>query len=568
MDTLIQDFRYAIRVMRKSLAFTLVAAFTIALGIGANTTIFSALNATVFNPFSFPTQDRLVMVWERNDEAGVIRGSVAPANFNDWREQNQSFEQVVAIIQSYFDLSEQGPPERFAGYRVSASFFDVLGAKPLYGRTFSAEEDQPGNNQVVVLKYSLWQRRFGANPDIVNQTITVNGKSYTVIGVMPADFNYPFNGGELWSPVGFEPKDLTNRNSHFMQVLGLMREGTSIEQARADLSAIARGAAERFPETNSGRGVNVLTITEDAARGARMYSSVMLGSVGFVLLIACANVANLLLARSALRRKEIAIRLAVGASRWRLIRQLLTESVLLALAGGALGLLFSVWGVKALANGIPENFSKFIPGWNHFKIDQSAFLFTLVISIATGLLFGLIPAFVSTNAKLSEVLKEGGKGEGKGLRGRTRNILVVSEIALSMILLIGAALMIKSFIELLNTDLGVRPGGVLTMQVSLPNEKYDSPEKRLNTFTEMLTRVSRLPGVTDVGATGTIPMAGTNNSSNLKSVGQKTFEQGKQPYVNYRPVTAGYFQAIGTTVVAGQNFSEKDQTDTERVALV
>jgi putative ABC transport system permease protein len=526
------------------------------------------MNATVFKPFSFPTEERLVMIWEQYNELGYERGSVAPANFNDWREQNKTLEQVVGIVQSYFDLSEGEQPERYAGYRVSASFFDVLRAKALYGRTFAPEEDLPGSNQVVVLKHSLWQRRFGADPDVVNKTITINGKSHTVIGVMPADFNYPFNGGELWSPAAFDSKQLLDRSSHYMQVLGLLRDGVSIEEAKADLNQIALRAQQQFPETNSGRSVNVVSMTSDATRGARMYAPVMLGTAGFVLLIACANVANLLLARSALRRKEIAIRLAVGASRRRLIRQLLTESLLLAAAGGALGLVFSVWGVEALARGIPENFSKFIPGWIHLKIDKTAFLFTMVASVATGLLFGLLPAFQSTKAKMTEVLKEGGRAGGKGMRGRTRSTLVVSEIALSILLLVGSTLMIKSFFELLNTDLGIRPENVLSLQVSLAGERYNEQEAQINSYSDLLGRVEALPGVTGVGATGILPMGGSNNSINLESVGQKVFEQSKQPYVSYRPVTPGYFQAIGTTLITGRNFTDQDRAGTKPVALV
>ncbi|MEK6286924.1 MAG: ABC transporter permease [Acidobacteriota bacterium] len=569
METVIKDVRFGIRMLLRSPGFTAVALLAITLGIAANTTTFSAMDATLFHPFSFPNQDRLLMLWEANPQLGFKRGSVAPANVNDWREQNQTFEQVVAISQRYFDLTELDETERFLGYLVSASFFDALGVRAMYGRTFAPDEGQAGKQQVVVLKHNLWQRRFGADPNIVNQTIRVNGKNFTVIGVMPPQFNYPFNGGEMWAPIVFDAKDLTNRGDHYLQVMGLLKPGVTSEQAREDLKGIAARAAEQFPETNAGRSVNVLSMTEDATRGSRMYAPVMLAAVGFVLLIACANVANLLLVRGASRQKEIAIRLAMGASRWRLVRQLLTESLLLSLAGGALGLLVSVWGVGALSRAIPDDFSKFIPGWHNLVINRTVFVFTLIVSVLTGLLFGLVPAMQSTKTNFNEALKEGGKGSsGKASHNRARNILVVAEVALSLVLLIGAGLMIRSFVELLRSDLGVKPTNVLTMEVSLPNEKYGKVETRLSFYNQLLDRIEALPGVTRVGGVGNLPMGGFNNSHGIERIGQTVFPQGKQPNVLYTPVTPGYFEAIGTRLIKGRNLTSQDRGDSPRVALV
>ena len=569
METILKDVRYGLRMLLRSPGFTAVALLAITLGIGANTTTFSALDSTLFHPFSFPNQDRLLMLWETNPELGFVRGSVAPANFNDWREQNQSFDQVVAINNRYFDLTDSDQPERFLGYRVSQSFFDVLGVQALYGRTFAPDEGEPGKQNVVVLKHNLWQQRFGADPNIINQTIRLNGESFTVIGVMPEDFNYPFNGGEMWAPLVFEPKEATDRGSHYLQVMGLLKPGVSLEQARSDLNAIAARDARQFPDTNAGRSVNAISITQDATRGSRMYAPVMLASVGFVLLIACANVANLLLVRGASRQKEIAIRLAMGASRWRLIRQLLTESVLLSLAGGFFGLLLSIFGIRALSHSIPDDFSRFIPGWHNLVINRTAFIFTLIVSVLTGLLFGMVPAFQSTKTNFNEALKEGGKGtSGKASHNRARNVLVVAEIALSLVLLISAGLMIRSFVEMLRSDFGVNPTNVLTMQVSLPGEKYAKPDSRISFFDQLLRRVEALPGVTQVGGVGNLPLGGSNNSHSIERIGQTVYQQGKQPDVLHVPVTPGYLAAIGTRLIKGRDVTGQDRGEQPPVALV
>jgi predicted permease len=569
METVAKDIRYGFRTLLRTPGFTAVALLAITLGIAANTTTFSAMDATLFHPFAFPNQDRLVMLWESNPELGFRRGSVSPANANDWREQNKTFDQVVVINQRYYDLTDRDEPERFFGYAVSSSFFDALGVRAMYGRTFVAEEGETGKNQVVVLKHSLWQRRFGSDPNIVNQTIRLNGNNFDVIGVMPPDFNYPFNGGEMWTPLVFDAKDLTNRGSHYLQVLGLLKPGVTIDQAREDLKGISARAAEQFPETNAGRSANVISMTEDATRGSRMYAPVMLGAVGFVLLIACANVANLLLVRGASRQKEIAIRLAMGASRWRLVRQLLTESLIVSLTGGALGLLLSVWGVKSLARGIPDDFSKFIPGWHNLAINRTAFVFTLVASVVTGLLFGLVPSIQSTKTNFSEALKEGGKGSsGKSSHNRARNALVIAEVALSMVLLIGAGLMIRSFVELLRSDLGVNPANVLTMDVSLTSERYSKADARLSFYNQLLDRIPALPGIIGIGGIGNLPMGGSNNSHAIGRIAQTVFPQGKQPNILYVPITSGYLEAIGTRLVKGRNVNGQDRSDSPRVGLV
>ena len=415
MDSLLRDLKFSARSLLKYPGFAAVAVLTLALGIAANTTIFSTVDALILHPFSFPNQERLLVLWEQNLAVGTVRGSVAPGNFTDWREQNQTCEQLVAIQQKSFDLSDGSHPERFPGYGVTEGFFDVLGVKAAQGRTFLPEESQPGHEQVVVLKHSFWQQHLGGDPGIVGKTITLNRKVFTVVGVMPADFNYPYNGGEMWTPLVFDKDDQHNRGSHYLRVIGLLKPGVSLAQAQADLRAIAKRAQQQFPETNSGRDAAVVTLTDDAVRGARTGVPILMGAVVFVLLIACANVANLLLVRAASRQRETAVRLALGASRSRLIRQALTESVLLALLGGALGLFISVWSIQALAHGIPEGFSKFIPGWSRLGVNLNVLAFTFIVSLLAGTFAGLASVWHSTRTNLNEALKSGGRGDsGRG----------------------------------------------------------------------------------------------------------------------------------------------------------
>lgn len=569
MDSLLRDLKFSVRSLVKQPGFAVVVVLTLALGIAANTTIFSTVDALLLHPFSFPNQQRLLVLWEQNLAIGTTRGAVAPGNFTDWREHNQACEQLVAIDQISFDLSDGTHPERFPGYGVTKGFFDVLGVKAASGRTFLPEESEPGREQVVVLKHSFWQQHLGGDANIVGKTITLNRKVFTVVGVMPEDFNYPYNGGEIWTPLVFDREDQLNRENHYLRVIGLLKPGITVGQAKADLSGIAKRAQQQFPETNSGRDVSVLTLTDDAVRGARAGVPILMGAVVFVLLIACANVANLLLVRAASRQRETAVRLALGASRARLIRQSLTESALLGLLGGALGLFVSVWAIQALAHGIPEGFSKFIPGWSRLGINFTVLAFTFVVSLLAGCLAGLAPLWHSTRTNLNEALKAGGRSDaGKGGHKRLRSGLVVSEVALSLVLLIGAGLMVRSFIELLRADLGIKPENVVAMQISLPPDSYEDKNKRLDFYQQLLSRVETLPGVMKSGAINIVPFSSSNNSNTFQIIGQPPFRKGAEPYVEIRITTPDYFDAIGTTLRRGRLFTAQDDVKAGRVILV
>jgi putative ABC transport system permease protein len=568
MDSLLRDLKFSIRSLLKSPGFAAVAVLTLALGIAANTTIFSTVDALLLHPFSFPNQDRLLVMWEQNRAVGSLRGSVSPGNFSDWRDQNQTCEQVVAIDQLSFDLSDGQHPERYPGYGVTKAFFDTLGVKAAYGRTFLPEESEPGRDQVAVLKHSFWQKHFNGDPNIVGKTITLNRKPFTVVGVMSADFNYPYNGGELWTPLSFSSEEASNRQSHYLRVIGLLKPGATLALAQNDISAIAKRAQQQYPESNAGREASVVTLTDDAVRGARTGVPILMGAVAFVLLIACANVANLLLVRAASKQRETAVRLALGASRGRLVRQALTESALLGVIGGILGLIVSVWAIQALAHGIPEGFSKFIPGWNRLGINLNVLLFTFLLSLAAGMLAGLAAIWHATRTNVNEALKAGGRGDSKAGQNRLRGGLIVSEVALSLVLLIGAGLMVRSFVEMLRADLGIKPDNVVKLEFSLQQENYADENKRRDFYQELATRVQTIPGVSKAGFISIVPFSSSNNSSVFQIVGQPPFPKGEEPYVQRRVVTPGYFEAIGTALRQGRLLTSQDDAKSSRVMLI
>src|SRR5215213_9545368 len=472
---ILQDLRYGLRTLRKHPGFTIVAVIALALGIGANTAIFSVVNTVLLRPLPYKDPDRLVMVWEDASMFGYPRDTPAAGNFVDWRDQNQVFEGMAAIADESFNLTGVGEPERLEGRRVSASLFPLLGVEPQIGRVFSSEEDQPGSQRVVVLSYGLWQRRFGADPGIVGKPLTLNGESHVVVGVMPARFQFPSSDDEAWVPIAFTQQEASSRGRHYLEVLARLKPGVTLAQAQSEMSTIATRLQQQYPQSNADLGAAVQSLHEHLVGDIKPALLILLGAVGLVLLIACANVANLLLARAAVRQKEIAVRVALGAKRWRLIRQFLTESILLSTLGGIVGLGIAYGGLVLLKSFIPENISQA----RDISIDLKVLGFTFLISVATGLIFGLAPAIQAVRFNQIDTLKEGGRDAATGGGGKVlRGLLVTAEVAISLVLLIGAGLLINSFLRLRNVDPGFRTDNLLTMRIPMPLSKYlDRPRR-------------------------------------------------------------------------------------------
>src|SRR5215212_8556503 len=507
---IIQDLRYGLRTLRKHPGFTAVAVVALALGIGANTAIFSVVNTVLLRPLPYKEPDRLVMVWEDATKSGYPRNTPAAANYVDWRDQNGVFDGMAALADQSFNLTGLGDPERLEGKRASANLFGLLGVEPLLGRGLLPEDDRPGAGRVAVLSHGLWQRRFGADPKVVGRSLELNGQSFEVVGVMPPGFQFPSPEDELWVPIAFTQQEAASRGRHYLEVVARLKPGVSVEQAQAEMSTIAARLQQQYPEQNADLGAAVVPLHEQVVGDIKPALLILLGAVGFVLLVACANVANLLLARAAARQKEIALRTALGASRLRLVRQFLTESVLLAALGGVVGLLLSVWGVSLLKSFIPENISQV----KAIAVDARVLGFTVLVTLLTGLVFGLAPAAQASRFNLNETLKEGGRDTAAARGGnRIRGLLVVAEVAVSLVLLGGAGLLINSFMRLRSVDPGFRTDKLLTMSVVLPQQKYPDRARRAAFYTEMLRRVEALPGVRSAGVTNWIPLVSQGDST-------------------------------------------------------
>ena len=564
MESIFKDIRYGLRSMLKRPGFTAIALLALALGIGANTAIFSLVNAVVIQPLPYPDPDRLVWMWGNFPNSN--RASVAPLDFSDFRAQNKTFEQFAAssTVTLPANLTGGGDPERLTASAITGNYFQTLGVAPALGRGFSLENEKTGQDQVTVLSYALWQRRFAGDPGLINQTILLDGKPFQVIGVMGQGVNLP-QTADLWVPMNFDASpDMKQRRAHFLRPIGRLKEGLTLAQAQADTDVIAGVLAEQFPETNTGWNLRLVPLRDQLVGSSRTTILILFGAVGFVLLIACANVANLLLVRAAARQKEIALRTALGASRLRIARQMITESLLLSILGGALGALLAVWGVQLLVS-LSEGS---LPVTADVKIDATVLGFTLLVSLLTGLLFGLAPAFRTMKVNLSDTLKEGTRGSEGTLRNRTRSVLVVFESAVAVMLLIGAGLLVRSLIALQNVDPGFDPKNVLTLRVDLSRAKYDTPEKSSNFFGELEQRLGGLPGVETVGFITELPLSGQPNDMPFAVEGRPPASPGQEFGADWRRVNQNYFKSLRIPLLRGRSFTEQDVQKSEKVMIV
>ena len=563
METLIKDIRYGIRGLLKRPGFTVVAVLTLALGIGANTAIFSVVNAVLLKPLQFHDPERLVIIWEDATFAGFPRNTPAPANYVDWKTQSQSFADMAATVEWTYNLTGDGEPERAAAYAVTANFFPLLGVQPALGRVFTADDDRVGAQPVTVLSHGLWQARYGSDPQILNRDILLNGEKHTVIGVMPAGFQFFGSDVRLWVPAAFTPQQLANRGGHYLKVVARMKPGVTLDQANADLAAVMARVTKDHPgETMDGKlGAFAVSLREEWAGDVSSSLAVLLVAVAFVLLIACANVAGLLLARAVARRREIALRIALGAGRPRVIRQLLTESLLLASIAGVLGSFLAYWSFAFLQKLVPEQMALLTT----LTLDTRILFFTLLISLATGVIFGLVPALQSANVDLNEALKQSTRVTSTG---RLRSGLIVGEVALSLILLISAGLLIQTLFQLFNQYSVLQPEQVLTLRTVLPRTKYDEPQKRDAFYQQVLDRVEHLPGVVAAGYTTSVPLSWKGGTSGFMPEGIASPISGLSYDANHREVSANYLQTMNIPLRAGRYFDKSDNETSMRVAII
>jgi putative ABC transport system permease protein len=565
MHNLITDIRYGFRSLLKRPGATAIALVTLALGIGVNTAIFSAVDSILLRPLPFNNPERIVSVWEQSPSLGIQQNQAAPANFFDLRNQNQSFEALGAYGPLDINLTGAGDPERLDGQLVTANVFSILGVAPALGRTFLPNEDQPGQEHVVVLSDALWARRFNRDPAIINRNIALNGESFTVVGVMPRGFFFPVRETELWTPWAMEPDQASGRGDHYLGLVARLKTGVSIERANADLAAIGQRLATEYPRTNEGLGFIARSLHRDYVGDLRLPMLILFGAVALVLLIACANVANLLLAQATTRRKEIAIRIALGARRWTIVRQMLVESLLLASGGGLLGVLGAYWGVEALTKFLPESLSK-LQGVN---IDARVLLFTLGVSLLTAIVFGGVPALLASRTTPGATLSDVARDVAGGTSGRhVRRLLVVSEVALAVVLLVSAGLLIRSFQLLRQVEPGFNPENALTMRMVLPFPKYAKKEARSSFYDEVLRQVKETPGVEAAGMITFMPLSFNGMNFSFSVDGRAAPSDMNLPFALFRVVSPDYFRAMGIPLLRGRYFETQDSQDTTPVTLI
>ncbi|HEY5404244.1 MAG TPA: ABC transporter permease [Pyrinomonadaceae bacterium] len=566
MHKLLQDLRYATRTLVKKPGFVLVAVVTLALGIGGSTAIFTVVNSALLRGLPYRSSNELYHLWERTPQKEFNRREFSYPDYQDY-QQNSVFTGLAGYTGGGAILSGSGEPESVPAARASANFFSVLGVDPIVGRTFQDGEDKPGGPKVTVLTYGLWQRKFGGDPNAVGKQLTINGESYTVIGVLPQTFQFALRPADLWLPYQPTPNQLSRRFMHGTNLIGRLKPGVSANQAQSELSVIASRIEQQFKDSHAGTVATLVPLQEEVVGNVRPILFVLLAAVGFVLLIACANVASLLLTRSLARQKEVAVRSALGASRWRVIRQLLTESLLLSIVGGAAGLLIAYWGTPALVAVLPQSQLNAMPFLKSVQIDRSILLFSFGLSLLTGLIFGLAPALHSSSLDLNEVLKEGGRNTSAGVGYRLRSAMVVSEIALAVVLLIGAGLMMKSLFRLLQTNVGFKTENLLTMTIVLPATKYTEDSQCIAFNDQLKERVQALPGVSGTGTVNILPLNGGNTTRFIVE-GDPVPPPGQEVEANIRTVNDTYFQTLGVPLLAGRMFDESDKTDGQDVVII
>ncbi|SPE33353.1 conserved membrane hypothetical protein [Candidatus Sulfopaludibacter sp. SbA6] len=567
---MLADLRYATRSLLKSPRFTAVAVLVMALGIGANAAMFSVVYNVLLRPLAYPRPDRIVFVQETSLRHGGMNPT-APATYTDWRDQQHVFQSIAAAEVWGASLTGAGRPEQVGGLKASASLLSVLGVPPMIGRGFLPEDEQ-GDGRVVLLSHGLWQRRFGGDLSIIGRSLTLNGADYRVIGVMPPEFRFPPFWAlrtELWVPLVFPPQRSHDRGGRSLRVFARLKDRVSVEQAAAEMSTIARRIEQAYPETNADSGARVMPLTEVVVGQVKPALLVLLGAVAFLLLIACANVGNLLLGRASRRQKEIALRLVLGAGRWRLVRQLLVESVLLSAAGGVLGLLLAYWSVHALSASIAEASRFTLPRYQEIGIGAAVLLFTFAMSSATGILFGLVPALQCSRPDLQAALKDGGHGTSRFSRTPLGSLLVVGEVAISLTLLSGAGLMLRSFARLGAVDAGFDPRHVLTMQVVLRGSPHDvTPERRTAFYRLVLDRVAAAPGVESVSGINHLPLAGDLWTFSFLVEGRPVPAPADVPGAVFRVVFPGYFRTMRIPFVRGRDFNLHDDRSAPRVVVI
>jgi putative ABC transport system permease protein len=568
MTEFTRDLRLSLRQIIRQPTFALIVVVTIAVAIGANAAVFSLADALIFRPFPLPDIDRLVQLWGTIPKQGVDRDGVSPANLLDWKAQTSSFERLVAY--EWWDVNMAGAeqPERVQGTLVSPGFLDALGIQPIQGRTLLADEKDP-EARTVVLSHRLWSRQFANDPAILGKTLLLNGELYEVVGIAPAGFDYPW-GSVLWAPLHFDPETAAVRDWSYLSVIGRLKEGVSVQDAQGEMQLIAGRLEREHPETNSGKGIRAQALNRAVIdMGTPAFVAVFQSTVLFILLIACVNVANLLLARGSDRKKELSLKLALGAGRFRIIRQLLTENLVLSSIGATLAMPLAWIGIELLRNNLPARIARFVVGWDQIDLDWRVLIFTGGVAILTALVFGLLPALQATRPDLAAALKEGGRGGSDGTdRQRSRSALVVAEVAVTLMLLVASGLSIRGTLRLLEADQGYDPNRLMTMQITLTETKYEDESKRRQFYQDILAGIRELPQVVKADAVNSLPSSGSGSSRNIEIESQPIPHDADRPWVDFRVVTPGYFETMRIPLVAGRSFTEHDREDGLQVAII